>query len=513
MAQNFDRIKGNVKKMVDMNAPEKDVDDYIASEGVTLDQVKTHRLPPPPEAAEPERGWGDVAQEAVGNIPQSAMKMATEMGEAITHPIETVQNISKIGAGAAQYAAGGLLGEGFKPYAGAVADFYKGRYGSEKDFKAAVAQDPVGIMSDFATVLSGGGGLASKIGPLSKAGQVVQKASQLADPLSAAAGKAASHILGMTTGAGADAIKGAYRAGKSARKTFKKNIRGKEDIADVLEKSKHALNTLRQQKNAEYAKDIGKTTSDPQKLDIAPIQKAIDDLRAEQTYQGFAKAGKETTSKLDEISAIMDEFSKTPEIHNATGLDALKQRVGDINIPMESRQAERIRSSVYSTIKDTIEAQSPQYAKTMKNYTDAQELIRNIEKSMSLGKRATEESGVRKLMGTMKGKTKLSLIKQLEKKTGINLMDAIAGQALSDVMPSGLIGKGLGVGAGVGGATTPALLATLPAFSPRLMGELAYFAGATGKAVPRGLIQSGRANLEIRKMEQEKELMESAGFN
>jgi hypothetical protein len=40
----MDRIKRNVAKMASMNAPEEDIDDYIASEGVTVDQVRNHRM-------------------------------------------------------------------------------------------------------------------------------------------------------------------------------------------------------------------------------------------------------------------------------------------------------------------------------------------------------------------------------------------------------------------------------------------------------------------------------------
>ena len=40
----LDRIKRNVSKMVEMNAPESDIDGYIVSEGVTLEQVRNHKL-------------------------------------------------------------------------------------------------------------------------------------------------------------------------------------------------------------------------------------------------------------------------------------------------------------------------------------------------------------------------------------------------------------------------------------------------------------------------------------
>ncbi|MCP4985419.1 MAG: hypothetical protein GY928_04900 [Colwellia sp.] len=41
--ESLGKIKRNVAKMVGMNAPESDIDKYIASEGVTIDQVKNHK--------------------------------------------------------------------------------------------------------------------------------------------------------------------------------------------------------------------------------------------------------------------------------------------------------------------------------------------------------------------------------------------------------------------------------------------------------------------------------------
>ena len=40
----LDRIKRNVAKMAQMNAPESDIDGYISSEGVTLEQVRSHKI-------------------------------------------------------------------------------------------------------------------------------------------------------------------------------------------------------------------------------------------------------------------------------------------------------------------------------------------------------------------------------------------------------------------------------------------------------------------------------------
>jgi hypothetical protein len=44
----LDRVKRNVTRMVSLNAPETDIDSYIASEGATLDQVRAHKATPKP---------------------------------------------------------------------------------------------------------------------------------------------------------------------------------------------------------------------------------------------------------------------------------------------------------------------------------------------------------------------------------------------------------------------------------------------------------------------------------
>jgi hypothetical protein len=47
----LDRVKRNVAKMVQQNAPEEDIDSYLSGEGVTVDQVKAHKLGAAPASA------------------------------------------------------------------------------------------------------------------------------------------------------------------------------------------------------------------------------------------------------------------------------------------------------------------------------------------------------------------------------------------------------------------------------------------------------------------------------
>lgn len=301
-------------------------------------------------------------------------------------------------------------------------------------------------------------------------------------------GKAIAPALGMTTGAGKQAIQKAFEAGKKGSKSFTKNLRGKDSIENVVEDAKSALDIIKQRKNLEYSQQIGKTINDPTVLDINPIIKKTLDVIDDQSVGGFSKVGKETSNKINEIVEIIGDFQSKPEIHNAMGFDALKRRLSDINIPYENRQAERIRTNLVNSVKDTITKQAPEYAKTMKNYSQASDLISEIERSLNLGRKSSVDTAMRKLQSVMRDNVqtnygqRLDLVKQLESVGNANILDSLAGHALSSPMPRGLGGSSLGGMLGIGGiAHNPALLGTLPLFSPRAVGEASLVAGKGAK--------------------------------
>jgi hypothetical protein len=118
----------------------------------------------------------------------------------------------------------------------------------------------------------------------------------------------------------------------------------------------------------------------------------------------------------------------------------------------------------------------------MKNYTEASEQIKEIERALSLGKTASADTAMRKLQSLMRNNVntnygqRLELAKQLETMGGNELMPALAGQALNQFTPRGLqrgaspatAYLAYGAGGPIGAAVD------LAASSPRLVGEAAY---------------------------------------
>lgn len=90
------RIKRNVAKMASMNAPEVDIDGYIASEGVTIDDVRNFR--PSAVASSPEESDASksLREELSGKITNMAKALYDKKPE-WQKPIIAAQDIFNTG--------------------------------------------------------------------------------------------------------------------------------------------------------------------------------------------------------------------------------------------------------------------------------------------------------------------------------------------------------------------------------------------------------------------------------
>jgi len=315
--------------------------------------------------------------------------------------------------------------------------------------------------------------------------------------------------LGMTTGAGEEAIGQAYQAGKTGNQTFMQNLKGEVSTADVLDQAKDALSNIRANRMAGYKEGIkstmpnqeivaGKALPTPMKrLDFVPITNKLDEtiqsLKVETPTTSKFKIGKEELSKVRELEDIVGEWKKDSTLHTAEGLDALKQRLDALypESPMQ-KQAQRAITSVRNTVKDTIVAQDKNYAKTMKAYEESLGLEREIERALSLGDRASADTAIRKLQSLTRNNANTSfayrkeLADALTKQGGGDLMPALSGQALSSWTPRGLAGQGTALGIGASGlmSLNPGAAALLPLTSPRTVGLGAYGAGKIASKIP-----------------------------
>lgn len=464
--------------------------------------------------------WADVPQKALENTPDSAMKFAQDMVHPIMHPVQTAQSLSDLVTGTIENfvpvndtlrKVG--LGRDEKTVAkerdvsSAVGQYFADRYGSTEGFKKALAADPVGVAGDLAGVLSGGELLAAKtLGKTSRITRGLGTASEITNPLyvpakgleiaGKATGSGIKTALGATTGTSGDTISQAYQAGRKGgeyNQAFKRNLRGHEDQAVVIDEAKRAVGNIADTRRKQYETDMQSVKQSGQPLDFAPVENAFQTIVDSMFHQGHQKVSKETISKLKEIGDVLDEWSADPALHNPAGFDALKQRVDELMPSFtEAGNAERAVTATRNAIKDIIVQAAPEYGKAMQGYEKSKTAQREIEKSLSLGRSASADTTLRKLQSLTRNNvntnygSRINSAKVLENAGAKTLMPSLAGQSLNSLMPRGLMGQAMGAGALVGGQLlNPLFWAALPLSSPRLVGEAASLAGSASRKLSR----------------------------
>jgi hypothetical protein len=324
---------------------------------------------------------------------------------------------------------------------------------------------------------------------------------ELVKPAVQGMGYLGREALGLSTGAGRDAVGEAFKAGTTKNPQFLANLRGKTPVTDVLEAAQSGLQTLKNQRKQAYEQGIESTNKNQVFLDFNPIEKTFNDTLQGLTVKGVggvsaSRVGDKTLREVDEINKVVQEWKAKPELHTAQGLDALKRRIDDLYSNDMSKEAKSILTQTRGQVKQTIVKQDPNYAKTMRDYEESLGVERELEQALGLGDKTAVDTAVRKLQSLMRNNANTSyayrkqLADTLKKDAGVDLMPALAGQALNSFAPRGIqqLVPSFTAGSGVMGALTlgPAglvPLATLPLQSPRLVGEGVYAAGRASRPV------------------------------
>lgn len=315
------------------------------------------------------------------------------------------------------------------------------------------------------------------------------------------AGKVLPSLLGdITTGAGGSAVKEAFNAGLTggdAAQALTGSMRGNTPWGQVVEQAKDALANMRAERNAAYRSGMADISKDKTILSFEPIDNAMAKASSVKNFKGQDLDPK-TADVRSEIQAAIDNWrSLDPvEYHTPEGFDALKQQIGSIkdNLPYNTPQRV-VADNAYNAVRKAISEQAPAYDKVMADYTKASEAVSDIQKELSLGAKGNPATALRKLQSVMRNNANTSwgaradMANTLADNGAPNLMPALAGQSLSAPMPRGMARWGdaaMAVGGGLAHAN-PLTLAALPLASPRVVGELAYGAGAGGRMFGNGL--------------------------
>lgn len=490
------RITGPDGRTARLIVPEGATEDQIQRK---IDEVK-RGWPKQEQAPAQARSWSDVPGEAIRNIPESAGRFVGNIAQAVTSPVQTAKALGNTIVGGLenlipdpewltdeqrQYA------DQRRAQASAVGQFFKDRYGSAEGIKNTLATDPVGAAADAATVLTGGGALAARApGVAGQVGQAASRAGSMIDPIQATAraagatGRGVGHVLGVTTGAGSRPIQTAYQAGRDGNRVFAEHMRGQAPMDSVVDMAESSVSGMKRARSAEYDAGMQSTRASQATADYIPIRLAVAKAYDDITYAGRAKDSVALQVVADMMREV-DGFRQLPDNAgmSAQALDALKQSLGEIRQrTQQGTMARRTADQIYNAVKAEITRQVPEYASTMRRYSQASDKIKEMQQTFSISEKAAPDTTMRKLQSTMRNNVNTNygrrgeLLDELAKREP-DLPNALAGQALNSATPRGL--QGLTMGSTIPASFyNPYAIAAAPAFSPRFVGEAAY---ATGK--------------------------------
>ena len=304
-----------------------------------------------------------------------------------------------------------------------------------------------------------------------------------------ALGKGAANTLGMTTGAGGESVKQAYRNAPG----FVESMRGHTPASAVVEQAKTGLNTMRQQMYDSYATAKGGWAGDTTPLDFQPIIQAYGKAADKFSFRGVPQPGVLQARK--DVEAVMADWMQRgqadPSFMTVEGLDALKRHLSTI-VPddVANRTGRAFVSDAVDAVKSAIVKQRPDYADAMHRYWQQASQLDEIERSLSLGNKSTTDTALRKLQSLMRNNAntnygqRLASADALATQGGQDILPAVAGQALNSWTPRGIQGAIAGTGGPIAAVLNPSLLAAMPAASPRAVGEMARVAGEGVRSAP-----------------------------
>lgn len=457
--------------------------------------------------AAPAQQEVQAAQQAI----PSAGRLVGDVARAVTSPVQTAKTLGKaaMGFGEKGLEQVGLREEGTssnEEIAQSILDMFKDRYGSKEKLRETAINDPAGFLADAAGLVSGAGtaagvaGKAGKVGGLQRAGQAAQAVSSAIDPVQVgaravgstarAAGRATGNTvagaLGISTGAGTEAIRNAFRGGDE----FSAALRGETTADNIVTISKDALQDIKNQRRTRYLQELEQATDIPNTLDIKPVKSALDEALEEfnirKTKDGFDFSRStiaDDAKRVEGVASIVDDWGSQAGDLTVAGVDTLKKKLDDFFSP-SSREANAFVQKVKSKVRDVLNEQVPGYSDVTKNYREASELIDDIERALSL-KSKNADAAFKKIISAVRNnqELRLEILRQLQEKAGVNIEGAASGLALQPITPRGLVGPLGAAGGAIGALTNPAFLSVLPFTSPRLVGELVKALGAGSRAV------------------------------
>lgn len=514
-------LRYNAEIMRDNGAPQDVIAKYLADNGSSFDQILA--VPSPNEnelermlASEKDGTW------AAGQKKYNDIAADVKTDKRITDVLGTFQGVARgFGSGllfgTADEIESGLTGQPVNEVRAEQTAF------TQKHPVLAIGSNVVGAIANpisraipvnpnaslGAKILSGAaqgagygaayglgegeGSLANRVknaGKMATTGAVIGGVMPVAVEGIKAVGRGIADVAGLTSGAGGESLKRAYDAGTRNSQTFKNAMRGKAGVYDVVDDVDNAVRTLERNASAKYKAmlpDNGATL----KLPDAEFKTAL--KKATESISGVTAGVDDTAANaVNKVHKLAQNIKLNGGLTFDNALEAKKAIDGIIEPLSHSgeKNAVRLLTPIKNALNETLEKAVPEYGGARAAFRADSKLIDSIKSALTSKDPTTE---LRKLQGITRqsvaaaqgGKQELGRI--LDEISGGKILDAIAGGQVTQWVPRDPVRALAAGGAAMSTAAlnaNPIGVATLPAFSPRVSGELAYALGRASSKLP-----------------------------
>lgn len=444
---------------------------------------------------------GEVLSQAVSNAPRSAIEFGKSLVTPFLEPAQTWEGVKALGKGVASKAAGALgvkqdaeEKEATEAPVNAVMQHYSNRYGSMEGFKRAIAEDPIGVLADASTVLTGGGSIAARLpGVLGKAGEAVSAAGRMTDPINiamqvpkltaATVAKPVNFALWMQSGASYNSLDNATKAGLMGNSTFARHMSGAGTIDETVGAVRDAIRSAADKRSAEYLSGM-REIANPSALNYGMIDDAM--VRAREIAAPQGRVFDPSSDKVriyQNINDLVNNWKNNPSVaHDIHSFDQLKREVREYGLKNTNPNTpeRKMIDEISGAAKDTIVRADQRYADVMERYAAATDELNEFTRELAKGN--TTGAKFRKLMANADRPYKKDLIAELSKYNP-DIPYMIAGQELKPWVPQGLrgyLGNIITSGGVYGMALHPYAAAGAIMGLPRVAGNIAYRTGQMG---------------------------------
>ena len=460
-----------------------------------------------------EMSYAPHLTQTMANLLPSTLQLGKDIIYPLFNPKKTYKSFKELGKSIYYKIAVSGTQEEEERVADAVGQYFKDRYGSIENIGKTFRQDPMGLASDVALLMAGGGGIMVKM-PSSTSkvvGSAILNASKYAPENVALSNSAktirwgwdngvapfTSAMLGKLTSTSSDAVNVAVQSGKAGGETrvlFRDFMSSRKDgmkmVSDLVDNfEQFRINNI---KNG--GKDWSKIANIPlTEKQLASLRKVLADLKDEAklvmadgtVIKNASGLSEQATKVHSKIVGLIEGFLNNPQaksLHTIEGLDWLKKALDNqmpsgLNVNQVGGSVVAMaRGGVNNIIKFDEAGQLTTYGKMMAGYEEMIFLEQLMKKELGLGNKVNAGNILRKIQQIMKQNQqsgygfRFDLLKDLDP----DMITKLGGQAFEPIMP----GTGLGVGGVLDPASAIALGVGMSSLtSPRLMGNVALAVG------------------------------------